>query len=193
MRVRDGRGFTLLELIVVVAAVGILAVLGLPALLENFWRARVEGTAREAHAAMLAARFHAIQEGRPYGVFADFVEGRVVEFFWTDPDLDWTVANMSLTPRYVDLRGIEFQGPPAPGDPAPVVGFDDGGTPAVGGWVVFQPDGSAVIDADAVPPPTEGAVRFAMLERNIYYEVRVGPAATGRVRVLKWNGTAFVD
>jgi prepilin-type N-terminal cleavage/methylation domain-containing protein len=60
------RGFTLLEMIIVLALIVILASLAYPSLTAMQRSYRLEGAADGARAGMLTARAQAIEEGRPY-------------------------------------------------------------------------------------------------------------------------------
>ncbi len=195
MRVRRSAGFSLIELIIVVAVVGILAAIGIPALLEVMYRNKVQLAAREATLQMQEARFRSIRENIQHGVFTDFANNRVVYFRVTDPAVppDPTDPDASEQLRFFELPvGIVFMGP-ADGSPEgtdAIIGFTESSSPNVGGWVTFRPDGSAVMADDDT---TEGGFRFAMPERNLFFEAGVDPAATGRIRVLPYNGTEFTE
>ncbi len=195
MRARSSAGFTLIEGLIVVAVIGVTAALGLPALLEMMWRNKVQLAAREATLQMQEARFRAIRQGIEHGVFADFASNRFVTFQVTDPDaaVDPTNPASSEQLRFFELPvGIVFQGPAdgAPNGADAIVGFAEHSNPALGGWVTFSPDGAGVMADDDI---TEGGFRFAMPQRGLYFQAGVGPAATGRIRVLPWNGTEFTD
>jgi prepilin-type N-terminal cleavage/methylation domain-containing protein len=145
------RGFTLLELIIVLALVVILASLAYPSLTAMQRSYRVEGAADGAKAGMLTARAHAIEEGRPYR-FA-IVPGK---------------GNFRVAPDSPDFWGGGAPPPATEGTPAPLVledtlpkgtFFGDGGQGQEGDetsleegavspsmWkpiAIFLPDGSA--------------------------------------------------
>lgn len=182
MRARTSRrGFTLIELIIVIAIIAIFGVLVIPGLLDVMWSNKVQLSAREAALQLREARFRAIQEGREYGVFADFANNQLVAFRGVDPvDPDGEQLRAYNLPA-----GIVFQGP---GDTDPngpeAVDFLPDNEDGSGGWVAFRADGSA----DA-----EGGIRFAMPQRNLYWETGVDPATTGRIQVRTYDGTEFIE
>lgn len=177
LRARRGTGFTLIELLLVVTVIGITAVVAVPAFIEMLWRSKVEMAARQTTIQMRAARYQAIQEADEHGVWADFANNRIVLVRVPDPE--------DPPSTWVEIRafelpgGIVFQGP---GDTAPngteAVDFPTDNEDTTGGWVVFDPDGSSDV---------AGAIRFAMPERNLYYATAVGPEATGKVSILKYD------
>jgi prepilin-type N-terminal cleavage/methylation domain-containing protein len=195
MRARSSAGFTLIEGVIVVAVLGITAALGIPAMLEIMWRNKVQLATRETIVQMQEARFRSIREGEPFGVFADFANNRLVTFHHVDVanPADPTDPANSEQLRFFDLPGgIVFQGP-ADADPngaGAIEGFAESASPGVGGWVTFRPDGSAVMLSEST---TAGGFRVAMPERSFFYEASVAPAATGRIRVLVWDGTEFSE
>lgn len=181
LRTRRGTGFTLIEMLLVVTVVGITAVIAVPAFIEMLWRSKVEMAARQTTIQMRAARFQAIQEADEFGIWADFAENRIVLGRPADPADD---PDLWLEIRAFELPGgIVFQGPgdPGPNDAGAVVfdpPYDDNEDAVLGGWVVFNADGSS----DA-----EGEIRFAMPERNLFYATAVGPRATGKISILKYD------
>jgi prepilin-type N-terminal cleavage/methylation domain-containing protein len=195
MRARSSAGFTFIEAIIVIAIVGIVAALGLPALLEVMWRSKVQLAARETTLQLQEARFRTIRDGREVGVFADFAANRIVTFRHLDlsDPADPTDPTDTEQLRFFELPvGIVFQGPAdsVPNGADAIVGFAEDSSPGVGGWVTFRPDGAAVMADDDI---TEGGFRFAMPQRGLYFQAGVGPAATGRIRVLPYDGTEFTD
>jgi type II secretion system GspH-like protein len=171
---------------------GIVAALGVPALLNTLNRNKLDGSAREAAVMMQAARFEAIKLGVRAGVTQDFaagfVENALISFvdlevdgvYRPDPNgngqLD--VGEDRLLGRYGLPRGVAFAGP---GDRAGNVhtnastGFDEVGE---AGTVLFTSDGSAV---------KSGAFRFSDSRGNCL-EARVEPRTTARIFVQKYDG-----
>jgi prepilin-type N-terminal cleavage/methylation domain-containing protein len=174
-------GFSLLELLIVLAILGLMALLITPWMLGTLHRTRLISAAREVAALLQVARFEAIKEGREAIVEYDVATGS----FWgyvdrnenqARDDGDRIFARSYFLPRTIELRG--------PTDTAPL------GTHAVVGWT----------DSSACPPGRRGpafrsdgsvncagAFRFAN-QRNDFLEVRIELQATGQVVVQKWFG-----
>ncbi len=186
-RKRLHSGFTVIEMILVVAIIGIMATLGLPNLLRTLHRAKLEGIARETSVLMQMARSEAVRQNVPTVVRVDFTRNEVVAFADVDGPAAGSPSDMIYNPvagevhrttdyeigRYMLPNRVLFEAPS--GDPdGPVKGF----TPAGPGQVaLFNPNGSI---------EGLGAIRFAD-QRGNFLEVRVSPAATARVQVRKWD------
>ncbi|MDH3402263.1 MAG: prepilin-type N-terminal cleavage/methylation domain-containing protein [Acidobacteriota bacterium] len=175
----DRRGFTLAELILIVAIIGILTAVGAPALWEIAQEIKLKQAGRELISAMRAARYKAISETRDYGVMGRY-PNRIEVFQGDDPNTG-TIVNWFLLEGGVDLQGPTD---PAPGGPEAVDG--NGGDPsadgfqedATGGWVIFGAGGSA---------DNRGAFRLANSNGH-FVEVRVDPATTARMVIRTFVG-----
>jgi prepilin-type N-terminal cleavage/methylation domain-containing protein len=180
-------GFTVIEMILVVAIIGIMATLGLPNLLRTLHRAKLEGIARETSVLMQMARSEAVRQNVPTVVRVDFTRNEVVAFADVDGPAVGSPSDMIYNPvagevhrttdyeigRYMLPNRVLFEAPA--GDPGgPVKGFTTAGPDQV---ALFNPNGS-IEDL--------GAIRFAD-QRGNFLEVRVSPAATARVQVRKWD------
>ena len=168
------KGFTLIELIVVLAIIVIAALIGMPALLNAIRRSSTEGGVRQATVELRAARFEAIKNSATVYVEADFANDQLVTWRETNltpllsPD-DEELRRMPLPTRlhYWGPADAAAEGPNATDPPS---------TPVM----TFMPNGA--IDE-------EGAFRFS--DGLNFLEVRVAPRATARVTMLKWNGTQW--
>ena len=176
-RVRTG--FTLIELVVVLAILGLIMLFGFPALQNMIARSRLEGTAREVGVIMQQARFAAIKNNTRVAVRADTDIGLISAFRdREDPPspVEGTQDGGELTvgPEggFPLPNGLLLVGPP--GDALGVSGFPTSGNH---GWVTFLADGSV---------KQEGAFRIADRRGN-YLELRVEPRATARVQMRKWD------
>lgn len=169
------KGFTLIELIVVLAIIVIAALIGMPALLNAIRRSATEGGVRQATMELRAARFEAIKNSATVYVEADFANDQL---------LTWRETNVTagLSPDDEQLRRmplptrLHFWGPADPGAEGP-----DATDPLSTPVMTFMPNGAI----DAV-----GAYRFS--DGLNFLEVRVEPRATARVTMLKWNGIKFL-
>lgn len=178
----SSRGFTLLELLIVLAILGIMALMVTPWLLGTINRARLVSASKEVASLLQLARLEAIKESREALVLFDPVVGGFRAYVDRNADQDYTegtdrliVASLPL-PRTIELRG--------PTDTAAL------GSNAVVGWpdvaacppgrlgVVFRSDGSA---------NCAGAFRFADMKGN-FLETRIEIPATGRIVIQKWFG-----
>jgi len=186
-RQRPRSGFTLIEMIVIVAVIGIMATIGIPNLLRVVHRAKIEGIARETSSLMQRARSESVRQNVPTVVRFDLVRNEVVAFADVDgltvvdpPDsiFNPVVGEPHRTTdyeigRYQLPNLVSFQAPAADGD-GPVKNFTAAGAEFV---ALFNPNG-AIEDT--------GAVRFGDLRGN-FLEIRVEPAATARVQMRKWD------
>lgn len=197
---RPAAGFTLFELLVVIAVVGILLGIAVPALLQQIGRSQLTAAARETGVLMQKARMEAIRRGVPVVVAPD-AAGRAL-FAWVnsernaaglfvDLDFDQTageirVGEVRLSPRVV-MRGpgdaaangeesnLFDRTPPGPAEDAPSPPFvADLPVEAA----VFMPNGSVLV---------EGAFRFSEDAARNFLEVRVAPRGTARIVVRKYN------
>lgn len=181
------RGFTLIELFVVLAVVVVVMALGIPAIQNLIIRSKSEGYSREASVLMQRARLEAIKMNREGVVHLDPAGRQLVAFIDTDRDgtfnpdpgapyrsADYELGRLDL-PSNVGFRAPDGQ-PVVEG--LTTVEVASGDVQAA----VFQPDGSV---ADV------GAFRIGDLRDN-FLEVRVEPAATGRVQVRKWQVDAWL-
>jgi prepilin-type N-terminal cleavage/methylation domain-containing protein len=183
---RSQKGFTLFELLVVIALMGIMATMAFPNLLRLIQRSKLTGIVQETSILMRLARDNAIRYNTQAVVRADLVTNEVIAFVDVDGVLagdisdgifnpiaglphrttDWELARYRLPSR------VTFTGPTS--DPLPVWKF----SPIAGENVaLFASNGSA---------DEEGAIRFADAFGN-FLQVRVAPATTGRVRIEKYN------
>jgi prepilin-type N-terminal cleavage/methylation domain-containing protein len=183
------RGFTIFELLIVMALMGIMATLFAPNFLRLIHQAKLTGTAQEMEAVMRTARQNAIRYNVQAVVRINQATEEVIAFVDVDgvnigdpPDgifnpiagqphraTDWEFSRLTLP------NSVNFDVPA--GDP-------DGGTviwqftPVAGENVaVFRPNGSV---------QTAGAFRIADLFNN-FLEVRVDPPLTGRVSTRKFS------
>jgi type II secretory pathway pseudopilin PulG len=179
----------MIELMVVSAILMITMVVGFPAISNLIHRSRMVSYTQEAAIHIAKARQEAIRRGVPVVVQPRFAERDL--FTWANVDRDAALAyapNDAAPHGTVDYQvgpplpivgagGVSFHGPAdaAPDGPDVI----DGLTPVAAGenGIVFDPDGSV---------QTVGAIRISD-ERGNFLEIRVGPSATGRVRILKYN------
>jgi prepilin-type N-terminal cleavage/methylation domain-containing protein len=211
---RSERGFTLVEIMIIVAMIGVLAALGGPALDGFFTGLRLKAAARDAADALRLARVEAIRTGTPHMVF-----------FSTGPG---------------DVSGAPLPNDPGTGGPMPIVilrdnngnciidgaepqtsirakaglswgtsmataavATDDGAADyssgssfktavgAVTNWVRFRSDGVPSVPDAACTPGSLGSGAGALYLTNGRRDYAVVMSALGNVRVHMWQeGTA---
>lgn len=169
-----GGGFTLLEIMVVVAIVGIVALFGLPALQNFIARSKIEGLAHQASVLMHRCRSEAIKQSAETLLTPDVGVGTLVAYADIDGDRAFTSGVDQEVGRIQAPSGVSLSSP----DSVPVEGLTTVGSDKV---AIFNSDGSI----DDI-----GAVRFGDLVGN-YLEVRIITAATARIVIKKWDGAAW--
>lgn len=183
------RGFTIFELLIVIALIGIMSTLFAPNILRLVHRAKLTGMAQKTEVMLRTARQYAIRYNVQAVVRIDQVSEEVIAFVDVDgvnigdpPDgifnpivgrphrsTDFELSRMTLP------NSVDFDAPAA--DPLGHGVISDF-TPVAGEFVaVFRPNGAAV---------NRGAYRFGDPFGN-FLEVRVDPPLTGRVRTLKFS------
>lgn len=180
------RGFNLLELIAVLAIVGLVAVVTFPSLTRLLQRERIEGFLRTASLSLERAKGEAAKRNVPVVMRADFPRNALYGF--ADLDRDQILDSGEPELFYLVLPGsggdpnqsLRFwaAGQAGPEGDLAVVGFSDDPEPDHPNQVILDPDGSA---RDA------GAFRFGLAgDPGNFYELRVEPAATARVQLRKY-------
>ncbi len=183
------RGYSFVEVVVVVALLGILATMGIPLLQNVIHRTKMEGLIGNTTGMFRFARSESIKQNFNTVLRFDFANRRLEAFAdlngtaLTDPP-DGVFSPVPFQPaRTTDYRlggfelpvGIEVE---APGSLDPIDGFtsvDNGGTAER--VAIFTADGS-ITDI--------GGIRLADARGN-FFEVRVAPQGTARIQVLKWD------
>lgn len=183
-------GFTLIELIVVLAVIGLMAIWGLVALRELVNRIKLTGTARECTTFMHKARMDAIKYAAPaelvYQTAAESDLGVPSLFAFVDIDGDgaYTAGTDAVSSGpYALPVGVKLWGPTdsaAEGANA-ITGWDTGATPNPG--PMYNTDGSV---------DQAGAFRFRETNGN-FLEVRIDFVGTAKPVTRKWAGGGNPD
>ena len=167
-----------MELLVVVALIGIIALIGIPIGITEIVKANIRGYNFRADALLKQSRLQAIRNGRPTLVLIDTTTRTITSFVDTDEDgainpaVDRRIGSV-LLPGSLSFR--------SPGAEPLVEGFepDDGIT----GVIQFNMDGS-------IADP--GFYRYGD-DRGNFFEIEVGPSiATGKITIRKFAGGQFV-
>lgn len=176
---RRERGFTLIEMLVVVAILFIAVLLAAPYLSKQIQRSKLIGVAQQAAGLMRLARMDAIKTSRCAIVLIDIDGDRMEALSDRDGDCLPSAPDVRLS-EIVLPNSVAFASP-CGSDAASVRELTDWpGNPSV---AVFRGDGSA---------QDPGAFRFRAVELGgaapNYLEVFLSPPATARIRVRKWKG-----
>ena len=193
---RHGRtrpeGFTVLEMMVVVAVIGIISLMGLPALQNMILRSKHEGAARQISMLIHRAKMEAVKQSVSTVVAIDPAAQTVTAFadvnddgdFKFDPDggADYRTTDYQIGGTFNLPAGISFKFHDDSTDPDDVAsGFH---------VVPWSATNVAVFDSDGSVREV-GAFRTGDLEKH-YLEIRVDPQATARVEIRKWDGAEYL-
>lgn len=185
------RGFSLVELVLALAVIGIIATMAVPALISFIHRGKIEGISGKTSLLTQRTRMEAMKRGVRTVVMVDPATGEVFAFAdlhgaaATDPADGLFNPIDGMTPRTTDYMiarytlpsGVSFESPTDTGLDS-IDGFVNPGNPdPPDKQVVFQTDGSVL---------ATGAFRFAD-QRGNFLEVRVAPQVTGKTQVRKYD------
>jgi prepilin-type N-terminal cleavage/methylation domain-containing protein len=176
-RPKRGAGFSLVELLVVLALAGVIIGMGLPAMMNALLRAKLTGFAQQACAAMQGARLEAIKRSSQARVEVHFADNSVIAWVPVNNDTVYTPGTDVLVMKVSAPSGVVLQGPGpvSTANVAAVSGFD---LISGGGVAYFNSDGSVA---------KLGGFRFRDKRDNIM-EAFVSPVASARIAVRKYAG-----
>ena len=177
------RGFTIIEMVIVLAIFSILALIGLPALLKMLARQSLVSAAHETAGLMRQARFTAVKRGMNVRVAVNYAQRQMTAFTDQDDDCVIDAGVDEVIATQVFSKGVELWGP---NDSGP------GGNNASAGFVEdAQKQGCADFNANG-SATANGSFRMRGKDGD-FLEVHVEPAATGRVALRKWFGGGDPD
>ena len=140
------RGYSLPELLIVVAIVGLISLVGVPAFIKYFQSMRINSSLREFTSELRGARQRAVARNRP--VKFSFTTGAPArQYAMFDGSVDLATWTPTVTGRELE-ENVYFHD----------ATFEDGDTTPDGmADIVFRPNGSiaALDDTDAIAMPTE--------------------------------------
>ncbi len=170
------RGFTLLEILLVLGLMLILALFAYPTLIRYLHKSKLVSVARQATSLMSLSRFEAVKRNRPVRVEALFASDQMIAFADMNSNGTFDEGTDYLVNRFTLPVDVRFWGP---ADSAPE-GTDAGSNFSADAdkvWAVYQPNGSI---------EKTGAFRFGDNVGN-FLEARVQDIAGARTRLLKWD------
>ena len=128
---RSSKGFTIIEMMIVIAIIGILSMIAVPDFLGLTSRARLKSAARDIVSNMQLARVKAIRDGSPWAVQFDTGDARYRVLSNKGADGNWNTGDDTVykTVNLSDYSGVSYgsdHGPRATGlsDPADGVSFN---------------------------------------------------------------------
>ena len=185
---RDQRGFTLIEMLVVLALVAILMFISAPAIYNMVRQSKLRGITQEVTTLMRQARLDAIKSSAQAVVKivpANATNPIPSVQAFSDRNADGLLsAGEPVLATFPLPKGVTFMAQDLTVDAGSVSGFSpDPGGAGLPKVALFQRDGSVA---------AVGAFRFADQNQN-FLEVRVEPAATARIEVHKWQGGKWIS
>lgn len=190
-RNRSHQGFTLFELLVVIALISIMATMSIPNFLRLMQRSKLTGITQETSLLIRMARDYAIRYNTDTVVRIDLNTDEVIAFVDIDGVLPGDISDGIFNPiagqphRTTDWELARYQLPNRVTFDAPAADPYPGGGNSVWEFTPIGAENVAVFSSDG-SADTRGAFRFADAYGN-FLQVRVEPAATARVRIEKFH------
>jgi type IV fimbrial biogenesis protein FimT len=177
---KDSSGFSFMELMVVIAMIGILSAVALPGLLRALPEQRLKNAARNLYADMQRARLLAVRENRPISV--RFNNGDNFYYFDDNDDSGFTAGefrrNLSEDGDVSFGKGKAIKDWENPANNLPTSPTDN---------IVFSSTGEAAFDS--------GLTRSIILLQNQNQDVSYAVITKqfGSVQIRRFNGTKWDD
>jgi len=186
---RGEAGFSLIELLIVIALIALMAIWGVPTFLSTLHRVRVTAAAREIATLMQVGRMEAIKRSGQNGNLRTEVAALTydeatrtfqleIDVDAEDPDVGAFEPETDFGGAYTLPKGVSVAAPSGDAEDA-VAGWDEVAV-ATDRWEgpIFLSDGSA-----------RAAGAFRLFDsRGNYLEVRIEYPATGKIAIQKWFG-----
>ena len=180
-RLRSSRGYSLTELLVVMAIIGIMSLITVPAFINYFQSAKMKASMRQFTNDVRSSRQRAITQNHP--TMISFLPGASGANAYRD--FDGTVGGATYTQRGDDKKldkDVWFA------TSSSTCVFDDVVTApaATNGWndIIFLPNGTVQNAPAPTPPCNEGGqVLMKINARIMKPQITVNILGTGRIRV----------
>ncbi|MGC2424997.1 MAG: prepilin-type N-terminal cleavage/methylation domain-containing protein [Nitrospirota bacterium] len=191
--VKNKRGVTLLELMVVLAIIGVMTAIAVPYYYGMLPHLRVKGASRDIAEAFQIARMKAIAKNTTYIVQFDYNNGSPANSFTMGPE----IGSTGTFATEVDSGLPWLRNSSTYGWTGVQLYSDWLNAPEVftGGKVMFYSDGTASVDGNGILGDHQGAVYLGRLPQSSSpecYRVLVNEL-TGMAKIQYINGTLWVD
>lgn len=131
----DCRGFTMIELLVVIFIMGIMAAIAIPSLLSYMPKSRLSGATRTLAGDLMAARMDAVKMNRTVKV--EHLGDKLYKIAYTGVSSDKTLKSVDITNEYNDVDIADFN----------LIEFNSRGATVASKTVTLtNPSGSKTID-----------------------------------------------
>ena len=179
---RDNTGFTLIELMVVLAIIATMVAVGIPNFLAYMPNARLKSAARELYSNLQLAKMGAIKHNTDWAIVFDKAGGKYQVCSGQGGDSAWSGTNdVEETVVLSDYGyGVSYGHSPA------TLGIDGGG---FGDEITYTgPDNVAVLERRGTS--TAGYVYLKNAENTVY---GVGTGLNGVVKLRRWTGSDWEE